>query len=177
MGKYIYYLPIIYTFIYYIKSEKLKNIDNKIIFLKEKKNINLNNKLKLKLYQYINILLNYINFNTDILSSKYIDNKIIYFKNKYPVEYTIKQYEFKDRLLLYSLKFDNIFVIFINEILLFVLFYLKLMTKYIITQQFGNFTNNNNKPLTIKNKPLNINNKPLTIDDRKKNILEKMKKM
>ena len=182
IGRYIYYLPLLYSIIYYLKSQKLNYIDNKIIYLKNTKdnskcNLELKSELKLKTYKCIKLCLNKININTDIFSSKYIDNKIIYFKNKYPQNYTIKQYDFKDRLLIYSLKIDNIFVKIINEILLYMLFYIKLATKYFITQQFGSMTGNiTNKKLNNIKHNKNDNNK-LSIDDRKKNILEKMKKI
>ena len=171
IGNYIYYLPLLYSIIFYIKSNKIKSIDNKILFLNNNNNNNNNNiknKIKLKFYNNIKFILNNINITTDIFNSKYIENKIIYFKKKYPNNYTINQYDVKDKLLIYSLKFDNKFVKIINEILLFILFYLKLLTKYVISQQFGSFYS------TKYVKPNNISNN-LSIYERKKNILAKIK--
>ena len=100
-------------------------------------------------YFKVNKLNNYENINN------YFENKI-----NYITKFNYKNFVLNNsnnKLLYFFIKFDNIILIISNEFLLFILYYLKICVKYLITNQFTyNFKTN----ITQNN-----------INERKKNII------
>tara|TARA_Y100000768_G_scaffold264848_1_gene202182 strand:- start:813 stop:1229 length:417 start_codon:yes stop_codon:yes gene_type:complete len=105
-------------------------------------------------YVKVNKLNNYENINN------YIETKI-----NYITKFNYKNFVLNNsnnKLLYFFIKFDNIILIISNEFLLFILYYLKICVKYLITNQFTyNFKTN----ITQNN-----------INERKKNIINLVNK-
>ena len=145
IGNYIILFPQIILFHNYYKNVKMPMLDDKKIYTK-----------------YIKLFFNNTNIN---FNNNYIENKIIYFKDKYEYD-EVKDYNIKDKYLYYSIlpiiKIDSYFLNLVNELLLFILYYLKIIMRYFINQQFSNFKNT---------KVENTN-----IEERKINLLKLMKK-
>tara|TARA_B110000208_G_C11786162_1_gene435693 strand:+ start:145 stop:624 length:480 start_codon:yes stop_codon:yes gene_type:complete len=144
IGNYLYYIPIFILYHNYYKNTKLLKL----------KDETKTNKIIIFYFKYINLDFNKSDCNN------YYENKIILFKNKYHKDTLLKNYDIRDKFTIYICKFDGYFYKFINEILLFILFYFKLLFKYYVSQQFSN-NNNNNLNYRKQNLLNKINNKKL----------------
>ena len=111
IGNYIFIIPFIFSYLNYVKNTKINIIENKIN--NEKNFIKLIGYKTLNQILKPNIKLNYYNI---ILNNKYNNNKIF----------------------LIFIKFDNIFLLITNEFLLYILFYMKLLFKFLLANQFNN---------------------------------------
>lgn len=127
IGNYLFVIPFTFLYLNYIKNTKINYLDNYIEKNNNYKGI-ICNKCK-------NILIKKYNFcfYEFILNNKFNNNQ--YF--------------------IFIIKIDNFLICIFNDFLLFILFYMKYLTKFIISNQFN---------LKKKFSPDNIENK-------KKNVL------
>ena len=134
IGNYIVYIPISLLYYNYYKNTKLIKLDDYI----EDQNTSSVNKLFCKgikkFYEKTDFKIN--------LYDKFINCN------------------YENIFFIYILKIDNFILIIINDFLLFILYYLKQLMKYIISNQVSILTNN----------------KPVNVESKKKNILELMAK-
>ena len=165
IGNYIFFIPSFFLYYNYYKNTKLLLLDKDIEEDKSRC------KIKSKIYKNIKYFFN----KTDKKINIYNEDKITRILSD-------DNTKFKN-IYIYIIKIDNVILYIINEFLLFILFYMKQLIKFIIANQFSSTTNIINKKTNIKIEDDNIDDDDIDDDDidddniKDKNIKEKKKNL
>ena len=123
IGKYLLLIPFTILYFNYIKNTKIVYLNQYI-----ENNKNCKGLVCKKIKNILSIDYNF-SFNNFILNNRFNKNKFF----------------------ILIIKFDSIFIYIFNDFLSFILFYMKYLTRFIISNQF-NLGKNNNTPINIENK-------------------------